>query len=263
MINLLTLTAVFLEFGIKDIIDIVFVAILLYYVYKLMKDSGSLNVFYGILIFIAIWILVSQVFEMKLLGTIFDKLVSVGVLALIILFQEEIRRFFFTIGSQRKFSFIWRFFRKKRKTQEENPSVMKIVLACDQMSKSKVGALIVIEKRMSLSDIVKSGEKIEGLISTQLILNIFFKNSPLHDGAMIIRYNRIDAAGCILPVSHDMNIPKELGLRHRAALGISQQSDALAIVVSEETGAISVARKGELTHRVSNDYLEAQIAEFI
>lgn len=254
-----------LEFGIKDIIDIVCVAILLYYVYRLMKDSGSLNVFYGILIFIVIWMLVSQVFDMRLLGSIFDKLVSVGVLALIILFQEEIRRFFLTIGSQRKLNFFLRIFqRKKNKGQEEeNPAVMKIVWACEQMSKNKIGALIIIEKTMSLTDIVKSGEKLDAIISSQLIQNIFFKNSPLHDGAMIIRHNRIEAAGCILPVSHNMNIPKELGLRHRAALGISQQSDALAIVVSEENGAISIARKGELNLRISNEYLESQIAEFI
>ena len=247
-----------LDFGIKDIIDIVCVAILLYYVYRLMKDSGSLNVFYGILIFIVIWMLVSQVFDMRLLGSIFDKLV------IIILFQEEIRRFFLTIGSHRKLGFIFRMFRRKKdKTEEENPSVMKIVWACEQMSKNKVGALIIIEKTMSLTDIVKSGEKLDAIISSQLIQNIFFKNSPLHDGAMIIRHNRIEAAGCILPVSHDMNIPKELGLRHRAALGISQQSDALAIVVSEESGAISIARKGELKLRITNEILESQIAEFI
>ena len=157
-----------LEFGIKDIIDIVCVAILLYYVYRLMKDSGSLNVFYGILIFIVIWMLVSQVFDMRLLGSIFDKLVSVGVLALIILFQEEIRRFFLTIGSQRKLNFFYRIFRRKKdKSQEENPAVMKIVWACEQMSKNKVGALIIIEKTMSLTDIVKSGERLDALISSK------------------------------------------------------------------------------------------------
>ena len=247
-----------LEFGIKDIIDIVCVAFLLYYVYRLMKDSGSLNVFYGILIFIVIWMLVSQVFDMRLLGSIFDKLVSVGVLALIILFQEEIRRFFLTIGSQRKLNFFVRIFkRKKDKKQEENPSVMKIVWACEQMSKNKVGALIIIEKTMSLTDIVKSGEKLDALISTQLIQNIFFKNSPLHDGAMIISKKKILAAGCILPVSHDLNIPKELGLRHRAALGISQESDAIAIIVSEETGGISVAMGGEFRLRLSAEELES------
>jgi diadenylate cyclase len=253
-----------LEFGIKDIIDILCVALLLYYVYKLMKDSGSLNIFYGILLFIVVWILVSQVFGMRLLGSIFDKLVNVGVLALIILFQEEIRRFFLTLGSHRQLNFLRRLFTKKKDSnEEENPSVMKIVWACEQMSKNKVGALIIIENNMSLNDISKSGESIDAIISSQLIQNIFFKNSPLHDGAMIISRNRIEAAGCILPVSHDMNIPKELGLRHRAALGISQQSDALAIVVSEETGAVSIARRGELKHRISNEELESQIAELI
>ncbi len=253
-----------LEFGIKDIIDILCVALLLYYVYKLMKDSGSLNIFYGILLFIVVWILVSQVFGMRLLGSIFDKLVNVGVLALIILFQEEIRRFFLTLGSHRQLNFLRRLFTKKKDSnEEENPSVMKIVWACEQMSKNKVGALIIIENNMSLNDISKSGESIDAIIGSQLIQNIFFKNSPLHDGAMIISRNRIEAAGCILPVSHDMNIPKELGLRHRAALGISQQSDALAIVVSEETGAVSIARRGELKHRISNEELESQIAELI
>ena len=255
-----------IDFGIKDIIDIVCVALLLYYVYKLMKESGSLNIFYGILVFMVMWILVSQVFEMKLLQSIFDRLMSVGVLALIILFQEEIRRFFLTIGSQRKLGFITRLFiRKRKKTgmNEENPSVMKIVRACEQMSKNRVGALIIIEHNMSLTDIVSSGEKVDAIISSPLIQNIFFKNSPLHDGAMIISHNRITAAGCILPVSHDMNIPKGLGLRHRAALGISQQSDALAIVVSEENGAISIARRGELQHRVATEELESQIAEII
>lgn len=242
-------------------------AALLYYVYKLMKESGSLNVFYGILVFMVVWILVSQVFEMKLLRSIFDKLMSVGVLALIILFQEEIRRFFLTLGSQRKLGFITRVFmksgRRKTKNKVENPSVMKIVRACEQMSKNKVGALIIIEHNMSLTDIINSGEKVDAIISAPLIQNIFFKNSPLHDGAMIISHNRITAAGCILPVSHDMNIPKELGLRHRAALGISQQSDALAVVVSEENGAISIARRGELQHRVATEDLESQIAEII
>lgn len=247
-----------LEFGIKDIIDIVCVAILLYYVYRLMKDSGSLNVFYGILIFIVIWMLVSQVFDMRLLGSIFDKLVSVGVLALIILFQEEIRRFFLTIGSQRKLNFFYRIFRRKKdKSQEENPAVMKIVWACEQMSKNKVGALIIIEKTMSLTDIVKSGERLDALISTQLIQNIFFKNSPLHDGAMVISNKRIKAAGCILPVSHDLDIPKELGLRHRAGMGISQETDAMAIIVSEETGSISVAYKGEFHLKLNAEELES------
>lgn len=250
------------EFGIKDAIDILLVAVLLFYAWRLMKLSGSLNIFYGILVFIVTWIVVSQMLEMKLLGSIFDKLVSVGVLALIILFQEEIRRFFLTLGSQRRLNFLTRYFVKNKTNiaeEHEDQQIMRIVLACDSMSKSMVGALIVIEREMSLGDVIKSGEIIDANISTELIKNIFFKNSPLHDGAMIISHNRIIAAGCILPVSHNLNIPKELGLRHRAALGITSQSDAIAIIVSEETGAISVTQGGEFHLRLASNELESYL----
>jgi uncharacterized protein (TIGR00159 family) len=250
------------EFGIKDAIDILLVAVMLFYAWRLMKMSGSLNIFYGILVFVITWIVVSQMLEMKLLGSIFDKLVSVGVVALIILFQEEIRRFFLTLGSQRQLHFITRYFVKRKTNVEEehvDQQLMRIVLACDYMSKNLVGALIVIEREMSLGDVIKSGESIDANISTELIKNIFFKNSPLHDGAMIISHNRISAAGCILPVSHNLNIPKELGLRHRAALGITSQSDAIAIIVSEETGAISVAQGGEFHLRLASNELESYL----
>ncbi|MEE0522045.1 MAG: diadenylate cyclase CdaA [Bacteroidaceae bacterium] len=249
------------DFGIKDAIDIILVAMLLYYVWRLMKTSGSLNIFYGILVFIVTWIIVSQILEMKLMGSIFDKLVSVGVIALIVLFQEEIRRFFLTLGSQRRLNVISRFFFKRLPSDEEQEEelLVRIVLACDYMSKNMVGALIILEREMSLTDIIKSGETINANISTELIKNIFFKNSPLHDGAMIISHKRIMAAGCILPVSHNLNIPKELGLRHRAALGITSQSDAVAIIVSEETGAISVAQGGEFHLRLASNELESYL----
>ena len=246
------------EFGVKDAIDIFCVATLLFYIYRLMKSSGSLNIFYGILVFVITWIAVSQVLQMKLLGSIFDKLVSVGVIALIIIFQEEIRRFFLTLGSQRRLSVLTRFF-IKHATDDDNQgdeTILPIVMACDYMSKNFQGALIIIERDMLLNDITKSGEIIDAKVNTELIKNIFFKNSPLHDGAMIISHDRIVAAGCILPVSHSLNIPKELGLRHRAALGITQQSDAIAIVVSEETGGISVARGGEFKLHMETNALE-------
>lgn len=252
-----------IEFGLKDAIDILCVAFLLYYMYKLMKTSGSLNVFYGLLIFIITWIVVSQVFRMKLLGSIFDKLVSVGVLALIILFQEDIRRFFLTIGTNNRFAIITRLFSRKRSQENdmENPAIMQIVRAVAHMSNNKVGALIIIEQNMSLRDIVVTGETIDANINAQLIKNIFFKNSPLHDGAMVISHDRIVAASCILPVSHNTNIPKELGLRHRAAMGVSQETDAVAVVVSEETGGISVAIKGRFRLRLSAEELESILTE--
>ncbi len=246
----------FIDFGVKDFIDILLVALLLYYTYKLMKASGSINIFVGILVFILIWLVVSQVLEMRLLGSIFDKLVSVGVLALIILFQDEIRRFLVTLGSHKRASALVRFLTGNKKEQMEKSDIMPIVMACISMSKQKVGALIVVEKNIPLDDIVRTGEIVDANINQRLIENIFFKNSPLHDGAMIISHKRIEAAGCILPVSHSLDIPKQLGLRHRAALGVSQETDAIAVIVSEETGGISVAHRGEFFLKLSAEELE-------
>lgn len=249
-----------IHFGIIDIIDILSVAWLLYYIYTLMKESSSANIFYGILVFIVAWLLVTQFFEMRLLGGILNQLVNVGALALIILFQEEIRQFFSSIGTRRRANFLIRFFSKrKEETATHRQDIMPIVMACMNMSKQKVGALIVLERSVGLGDIIRSGDRIDANINQRLIENIFFKNSPLHDGAMVISHKRITAAGCILPVSHDIDIPKALGLRHRAALGISQKSDCIAIIVSEETGGISVAQNGQFQLRLTPEALESII----
>ena len=246
----------FLKFGVKDLVDILLVAYLLYQTYRLMKDSGSINIFIGILVFIGCWIIVSQVLEMRLLGSIFDKLVSVGVLALIVLFQDDVRKFLVTVGSHKRWENLLRFLRKNNQEKVEQSDIMPIVMACMSMSKSKTGALIVVERNIPLNEIIRSGDTINADVNQRLIENIFFKNSPLHDGAMIIRHKQIIAAGCILPVSHDLNIPKELGLRHRAAMGVSQETDALAIIVSEETGGISAAYKGQFHLRLTAEELE-------
>lgn len=248
------------EFGIKDIIDILCVALMLYYLYRLMKESRSLNVFIGIIVFVIVWLFVSQVLEMRLLGSIMDKLVSVGVIAIIIIFQEEIRKFLYSLGAHRRMHGFVRLFvsgGNKNKDAMDKQAIMPIVMACMNMSRGKVGALIVIERSVSLDDIIDTGDVINANINQRLIENIFFKNSPLHDGAMIVSKRRIQAAGCILPVSHSIDIPKELGLRHRAAMGISQDSDAIAIVVSEETGGISVAIRGTFRLRLSAELLES------
>lgn len=249
-----------IDFGIKDVVDIVLVAMMLYYVYRLMKESRSLNVFIGIIVFVIVWLFVSQIIEMRLLGSIMDKLVSVGVIGLIVLFQEEIRKFLYTLGTHRRFQMVTRFFfsgNGSKETGADKQTIMPIVMACIDMARGKVGALIVIERTVKLDDIVETGDLIDANINQRLIENIFFKNSPLHDGAMIISKKRIRAAGCILPVSHSHDIPKDLGLRHRAALGISQSSDAIAVVVSEETGRISVAIKGDFRLRLSAEELES------
>lgn len=252
----------FFDFGIKDIIDICLVALMLFYIYRLMKESRSLNVFIGIMVFVLVWLFVSQVLEMRLLGSIMDKLVSVGVIGLIVLFKDEIRKFFYELGERQRVRRLLDlfFYRKDGRKSKDKSAIMPIVWACMDMAKGKVGALIVIERATPLDDIVQTGEVIDANINKLLIENIFFKNSPLHDGAMIISKRRIKAAGCILPVSHNMDIPKELGLRHRAALGISQDSDAIAVIVSEETGRISVAIKGNFKSRLSAEDLESILA---
>ncbi len=251
-----------IDFGIKDIIDIVLVALILYYIYRLMKESSAATIFSGILVFIFVWILVSQVFEMRLMGGILDTLVNMGGLALIILFQEEIRHFFSTIGTRHRANAIFRTLLGRKEDEVHRKDIMPFVMACISMSKQKVGALIIIEGKMGLNEIINSGDVINADINQRLIENIFFKNSPLHDGALVVSHKRLKAAGCILPVSHDADIPKALGLRHRAALGISQKSDCLAIIVSEETGGISIARDGQFRLRLTPEELESVIAEF-
>lgn len=254
----------FFDFGLKDIIDIVLVALMLFYIYRLMKESRSLNVFMGILMFIVLWLVVSQVLEMRLLGSIMDKLVSVGVIGLIVLFQEDIRKFLYNLGAHQRMRFIRRLFSSGDKRQDVatlKQVIMPIVMSCMSMSKKKVGALIVIQRSTPLDDIIATGERIDASVSQRLIENLFFKNSPLHDGAMIIANHRIRAAGCILPVSHSLDIPKELGLRHRAALGITHESDCIAIVVSEETGGISVAIRSEFQLRLTAEKLESILTQ--
>ncbi len=253
------------EVGLKDIIDILLVALMLYYIYRLMRDSRSLNVFIGILVFVVVWVFVSQVLEMRLLGTILDKLVSVGVIALIVLFQEDIRKVLYNLGAHQRMRRLANLFTSKKSREQKKSGVkqdiMPVVMACMNMSRSRVGALIVFERSMPLDDVVSTGDRIDASINQRLIENIFFKNSPLHDGAMIISEHRIKAAGCILPVSHDMDIPKELGLRHRSAMGVSQESDAVAVVVSEETGAISIAVRSEFRLRLSAEELESLLTK--
>ena len=249
-----------LDFGIKDIIDIVLLAMLMYYVYRLMKESGNISIFYGIMAFIGVWLVASEIFQMRLIGSILDKFMSIGLLILVIIFQDQIKRFLVVLGSKRR----WGFLRKVMgHSAEERVNVQKVVMpvvyACMSMSKSKTGALIVIQGQMPLDSYARTGDMIEAKINTRLIENIFFKTSPLHDGAMIIAHDRIEAAGCILPVSHATDIPRALGLRHRSALGIAQQTDAMAVVVSEETGLISIAYRGTLTSRISSADLEKQL----
>lgn len=233
-----------LDFKIKYVIDILLVAAILYETYRLLRRSGAVNLFWGILAFIVVWFLVKFVFQLDLTAAMFDRIIAVGALALIVIFQEEIRAFFYRIGSR----FRGLQFRRLKAVSQtmEDRRVEMIARACNSMSRSHTGALIVIAGKQDLKEFADTGEKIDALISTRMIKNIFFKNSPLHDGALIIKGDRLYSAACILPVSKNQDIPQHYGLRHRAALGLTERCDALAIVVSEETGKISIAREGQI-----------------
>ena len=245
-----------IQFGIKDIVDILIVALLLFYLYRLMKNSGTLSLFYGVLAFIVVWVVAYEIFDMRLTGTIVDKFMSIGLIVLVILFQDQIKRVLIDIGAHGNLRSFMKLFRHEKNDDRDHSEVMSVVYACMSMSKSKTGALIVFQRKVPLTEYEKTGDRIDADVNVRLIENIFFKNSPLHDGAMIIAGHRIAAAGCILPVSHDMDIPKNLGLRHRAALAMSQVTDAICVIVSEETGGISVARGGKLKVKISAPDLE-------
>lgn len=233
--------------GVMDFIDIFLVALLMYGLYKLMKSSGALNIFLGVLVFLVIWVLVSYVFKFKLFGSILNKVVNVGAIALIVLFQKEIRHFFIMLGSRKRWQVFYEMFSPQSSSKKETQSyLVQIALACKDLAKQKTGALIVLENMVNLEEYAATGEHIDAEVSSRLIENIFFKNTPLHDGAMLISGQRIKSVACILPVSGNSEIPQQYGLRHRSALGITEVSDAKAIVVSEETGEIAVAYQGKI-----------------
>jgi uncharacterized protein (TIGR00159 family) len=253
---------IFSNIQIRDIVDILLVAFFLYETHILMKKTGTTTIFMGVLAFIAIWVLVSQVFRLKLMGAILDKFISVGFILLIIVFQKEVREFLKALGSNKGFGFIKKLFRLKNDEAEHGINYLQpIVLAVNEMAKRKEGALIVFQQTVSLEKYIETGEMLNADISARLIENIFFKNSPLHDGAMIISGKKIKAAGCILPVSQSQEIPKQCGLRHRSALGLAQETDAKVIIVSEEKGHISLAYNGELRLNISAGELQKELAK--
>ena len=232
------------SFGFKDLIDILLVATILYEVYRLLRKSGASNLFWGILAFIVVWFMVSFVFELDLTGALFDRIISVGAIALIVIFQEEIRSFFNRLGA--RFSSLALFKRGNEDETASRQQVLEITQACRHMASTKTGALIVVAGVDDLKEIIETGERLDATVSARLIENIF-------DGALIIREGKLVAAACILPVSHNQSIPQHYGLRHRAALGLTEKSDATCIVVSEETGHISVAENGTIREVTSDD----------
>ena len=238
----------FIDIKLIDVIDIFVVALVLFQIYRVIKGTNALRIVIGIVIFYLISVLVKAV-KMELLSMILGQVIGVGVIALIVVFQQEIRRFLLMLGtrySQGRKTFLGRFFKSRRGSEAGLEWIDPVTDACADMSGTKTGALIVIARAIDTSRVMDTGVRIDAVVSAPLLKSIFFKNSPLHDGAVILVNNRIKTAKCILPITEKEVIPSEFGMRHRAALGMSETSDALVIVVSEETGAISVARKGHV-----------------
>ncbi|MCF8277653.1 MAG: diadenylate cyclase CdaA [Flavobacteriales bacterium] len=244
----------FLTFRWLDALDILIVAILLYQLYNLVRGTAAVNIFLGILSLYLLWLLV-RVLNMQLLGSILGQFIGVGVLALIVVFQQEVRRFLLLIGttgimSGKRSPLRW-FNLGKGLRNRQSLDISAIVSASLNMAHSLTGAIIVISRENSLQFYANTGEPIDAGVSAKILESIFYKNSPLHDGAVIITENRIRAARCVLPVTDDKEFPAHLGMRHRAAVGLSESSDAVAIVVSEQTGGISVTHDGKLEYDIS------------
>ncbi|NQY08597.1 MAG: diadenylate cyclase [Flavobacteriales bacterium] len=249
----------FIDLGILDIIDILLVAILIYQLYRLVKGTAAINIFIGILSFFLLFKVV-ETLNMKMLRDILGTFMGVGVLVLVIVFQPELRRFLLLIGTTGIFKkgyltkkvFFWK--EEKERTVLDVASLCK---AMGNMAKTKTGALIILSRETDLKLYSSAIDLIDAKLTSRMIESIFYKNSPLHDGAVIIEDNRLIAARAVLPVSKTEDLPAELGMRHRAALGIAEVSDAIAISVSEQTGQISYARKGKLYQDLSIDEMQA------
>lgn len=255
----------FLEVSWVDVIDIMLVSILLYQVYKLMRGSVAVKIFLGVLSLYLIYLIVRAA-QMELLGLILGQFMGVGVLAAIILFQPEIRKFLLLIGKTTDFNkgnffnslFVW-----KRRTPKEAYNITPIIEAAKTLGGTNTGALIVLSKDSELKFYAESGDIIDAYLSKRLLLSIFNKHSPLHDGAVIIFKGKIKAARCILPVSENDALPAQFGLRHRAALGMSEITDTMVLIVSEETGQFSLARNGKLLHNLSPQELRKKINDYL
>ncbi len=250
-----------LQISIKDIIDILMLATCLYYAYVTLRYSGSRSLFSGIIAFVVLWLLISQVLQMRLMGALLDKFANIGVLLLVIIFQEEIRKILVTIGSAQRWRRLRRLLRVGQEEQSEAEYIAPIVLACMNMARKKTGALIAVQGSMDLASYQHAGERFTASVNARLIENIFFKNSPMHDGAMIIAGGKICAAGCILPVASNPDLNKDLGLRHRSALGLAQKTDAKVIIISEERGTISLAYSGEILVDITPEELRQLLTQ--
>lgn len=261
------LIALFIEFRWQDAVDIILVAILMYQLYRLVKGTAALNIFIGIA-FVYLFYRLVRVSEMGLFSGILEKFIDVGVIALLIVFQQELRRFFLFLGSynvvggQRFTKALFNWNGEGKHTSLDIPAVVR---SCKNMSDTKTGAIMVITRNNDLKFYSNTGDPIDAKVSVRMLESIFYKNSPLHDGAVIITHNTIRAARCVLPVTENTEFPAHLGMRHRAAVGVTENADCIAIIVSEQTGEIAVAKDGQMQVNLSSDelkeYLEKNLVE--
>ena len=246
-----------------DVIDILLVAFLLYQLYMLVRGTVAIRIFIGMFSIYMFWLLVKAM-KMELLGSILGQVIGVGVIALIIVFQQEIRKFLLMLGNNYFNREKYRFLKILNVGASADSEFIKpLVEACFAMSEEKTGALIVLSRNADLRVFVKTGTIVNADISEQLIRGVFFKNSPLHDGAIIIYAERILAAGCVLPISDNPNLPSQYGLRHRAALGMTENTDTIVLVVSEENGNISFAKNSKIIPIDSRDQLFSFIKKYM
>ncbi|MBR1799167.1 MAG: diadenylate cyclase CdaA [Bacteroidales bacterium] len=247
------LDASLLPIRVVDVLDVLIVAVLIYYIYRMVRGTNAMLIFWALIVLLLAW-RVAALLDMRLLGSLLSAITSIGLVALVVIFQPEIRKFLLFIGTKTQIDQPWlqrlRFWhRHMRHTSTVNYE--SYIVACMHMSQNKTGALIVFRRSNGVEELVETGERIDATVSSALLETLFFKNSPLHDGAVIVNGNTVLAARCILPVTSRLDIDPNLGLRHRSAIGVTEQIDALAVVVSEETGAISYAIGGELHHDIS------------
>lgn len=246
-----------ISFSPIDFIEILIIAFLFYHILLWIKSTKAWNLFKGIIV-ILLFVLVSAIFQMNTILWLAERTLNVGLIALVIIFQPELRKALENLGEKNFFGKIFNF-SKSDECKFSGRTIEELIKACYAMGKVRTGALIVIEDEILLNEYIRTGIDIDAILSSQLLINIFEKNTPLHDGAVIVRGDRVVSATCYLPLSDSLSLSKNLGTRHRAAVGVSEVSDSLTIVVSEETGKVSIASKGQIYHGIDADFLREKL----
>jgi diadenylate cyclase len=246
-----------ISISVIDIVEILIISFLFYHILLWIKSTRAWNLFKGIIV-ILLFVLIAVIFQMNTIIWLAENTLNVGLIALVIIFQPELRNALENLGGKNVFGGLFSI-SKEEESKYSDRTIEELIKASYAMGKVKTGALIVIEDEILLNEYVRTGIDVDALVTSQLLINIFEKNTPLHDGAVIIRGNRVVSATCYLPLSDSLNLSKDLGTRHRAAVGISEVSDSLTIVVSEETGKVSLAMHGEIFHGVDADFLREKL----